>query len=249
MTTKAISSPHPLRLGVVWEVAIIWFVGFIALVAMSVLIFGAIQQSATDNSLRERYRVALFDLRENLETNLSLGFDLAANPTAQTQIEQMLGRDNSFQAVEIFDRDGIAVFSTDRGSIGEKVPDRWQGARAKAPDGWTVKGDYETVVGIPIKNSFNENSGFLALTYSVSNGDWSPAVRLTLSVLIGSVILISLLTMYWVGRGYERGQTLSRREEGPEGQDLLSHAEHVLADAELRLDKALQKLSEDSHEA
>ncbi len=233
--------------GVVWEVGVLWFVGFVVLIAVTLFVFIGLERTDTNSSVRERYRFVLFDLRERLESNLNLGFDLADNPSTQTLLDELLSRDSSFQVIEVFDRDGLSIFSTDRGSVGEKVPERWQRARARQPDGWMVQGELETVVGIPIRNAFDETAGYLALTYSVPKSGWSQREWTMLMFFVIAALLFSIGALYFVGSNYVGSDLMADSLSSGSKTSVVVLTDQILDEAEMRLDRALAKLSEDLH--
>lgn len=240
------SSSHRIRVGVVWEIGTIWLIGLIVLIGLTLFTFSRLQQAETDSSLRERYRVVLFDLRENLQTNISLGFELADNPTAQARLEELLTRDASFQVVEIYDNEDVSLFSTDRGSVGEKIQDTWRSARQKNPNGWTVQGERETVIGIPIRNAFDEIAGYLALTYVNPDSGRSDSQHLLLVIFVISAIGFATLSLFLIGRSYVAEDRAYDFMPATALTGSQKSAALLIFEADQRLDHALGQLSEDA---
>lgn len=241
----SVAGAQRMRIGVVWEIGAIWLIGLMVLIGLTLFSFSRLEQAETDSSLRERYRVVLFDLRENLETNLSLGFELADNPTAQSRLEELLTRDASFQVIEIYDHDDVSVFSTDRGSVGEKIPDSWKSARIKSPNGWTVQEERETIIGIPIRNSFDEIAGYLALTYSVAKSDRSDGQKVLLLLFVVSVVGFSALALFLLGRSYVAEEHSHEAAMAGDVSNGKISTDQMLIEADQRLDYALNLISED----
>jgi hypothetical protein len=121
-----------------------------------------------------RLQITLQQVHEYLEADLSLGFELNQSGKAQALLEDAISRDPALQAAEVFDAAGISLFNTDRGAIGERVPDAWldaaRGARPAvelsdeqaAPWTATVSGDM--TLGLPIRGPFGEIAGHASLT-------------------------------------------------------------------------------------
>ena len=239
------SSVLRMRVGVVWEIGTIWLMGLIVLMGLTLFTFTRLEQAETDSSLRERYRVILFDLRENLQTNISLGFELADNPTAQARLEELLTRDASFQVIEIYDNEDVSLFSTDRGSVGEKIQDAWRSARVRNPNGWTVQKERETVVGIPIRNAFDEIAGYLALTYLNPSSGRSDNQRILLAVFVISAIGFAALALFLIGRSYVAEDKVLDVLPAPDSTGSHKSAARLLFEADQRLDHALNLVSED----
>jgi len=107
-------------------------------------------------------------LRETIEANVSLGLPLADIRLTQDLIERVKLADPQVLAVEVFSPDGVSLFNTDRGSIGERIASAWQLAirYRLVGDRWRVEELDNIVVGQPIRNDFGEPVGYLALTLS-----------------------------------------------------------------------------------
>lgn len=141
-------------------------------------------QSTQAQLLREaRLEIALQGLRERLETNLSLGFELADSEHAQAMLEELLTADPSLLSAEVFDSSAVSLFNTDRGAIGERVPAAWLSASslnsstsyrsrrseasATSSDHWTWSVDSDEdafTLGLPIRGPFGEIAGQVSIT-------------------------------------------------------------------------------------
>lgn len=195
--------------------------------------------------LREvRMEIALQGLRERMETNLSLGFELADSEHAQALLEDLLADDPSLLAAEVFDASAISLFNTDRGAIGEQVPPSWltasllsqTPAAANSPDhrtrAWTVISQDSVTLGLPIRGPFGEIAGQVTIT---STQPSAPTPWLLIGASLFSFVLLSgacLLLTVWLLRALGRQQNHA-------GMNL---AETRLRDAEARLAHALSDL-------
>jgi len=167
-----------------WTWLLVLLAGLILIAALLV----SVQGREVEDLRVARLGVTLSELRERLEKDLTLGFDLAENTRAQALIEDLINRDRGLDAIEIFDVNNISLFNTDRGSVGERVPYAWSDAvmRSSRARDWQVTGTYEAVSGITIFGPFGEPAGYVAVTIA---REGLPG----LGEFIGHVLFASLL--------------------------------------------------------
>lgn len=159
-----------------WEVAALWCVTLVTLCLLSAAAFDSIYLNELESMRRERYTVLLTDIREEVEADLRIGFDLRQNRRgAQANIDELIHQNPSLRSIEVFNLQGKLMASTDRGTVGETVPQAWlAGALAATPGAtWVVEGVDETVFGVPIKGLFGEAAGEIAVTYAPQPVGWS----------------------------------------------------------------------------
>ncbi len=167
-----------LELGGRWLVIVLC--GILLLTAMLL----SLQRTQAQLLREARLEIALQGLRERLETNLSLGFELADSEHAQAMLEDLLTADPSLLSAEVFDSSAVSLFNTDRGAIGERVPANWlsasslnssaanrsrggSGAVSASSDQWTwsVDSDEDSfTLGLPIRGTFGEVTGQVSIT-------------------------------------------------------------------------------------
>lgn len=176
-----------LEVGWRWWLVALLTVGLLGLLLLSVQRTQALQ-------LRQaQLEVALQQLRDRLEVNLALGFELGDNVNAQALLEDLLAADASLLSVEVFDETAISLFSTDRGVIGEKVPALWeQAAQASARQAWRVRGDDAFTLGLPVRGSFGEVTGQISITSVL------PAPVPGWPVLLAVCVAMLVLTGVWL---------------------------------------------------
>ena len=146
-------------------------------------------------------------LRETIEANVSLGLPLSDIRLTQDLIERAKLADPQVLAVEVFSPDGVSLFNTDRGSIGEAIAPAWQLAiRYRiVDDRWRVEELENIVVGQPIRNDFGEPVGYLALTVSgEARGLHAEAVLVGLAkraaYVVPAALAVVLLVAIWIFR-------------------------------------------------
>lgn len=115
----------------------------------------------------ERARVShlLGNLRSTTEANLSIGLALDQVSSLQTRIEREKAGDPSILAIDIFNVAGRSIYSTDRGAVGEAVPDSWNKA-PETEDIWSQSARGETVFGTRFDNDLGPAGG---ISVSVSD--------------------------------------------------------------------------------
>lgn len=154
-------------LGLTWEVAAIWYVILVVACVSALAVFDSARMAELDGVRRERLSLFLSDLREKIETDVRLGFDLSEDRGAQARIDELIRKDKSLRSIEIFDISGKSQANTDRGSIGESVSAEWlQAMNVTSSALWTFTTKDEVVLGLPVKGGFGEIAGQIAVTYA-----------------------------------------------------------------------------------
>lgn len=117
---------------------------------------------------RARLSLTLAGLQETIEGDLALGLDLPDHRAIQPKLEKALANDRRLHAIDVVDRAGIALFSTDRGTIGEPLHAQVANAAgaARANHAWTALVGNEAVMGLPLHNAFGEVVGHISTTYA-----------------------------------------------------------------------------------
>lgn len=110
-------------------------------------------------------RFILADLDQTIERNLSIGLPLNNLQPIERALEQAVASNKSLLALEVFSPTGIALYSTDRGAVGERIPEEWQHAidDRVGDRPWQVHHLNTLVIGTSIENDFDQVAGWLAL--------------------------------------------------------------------------------------
>jgi hypothetical protein len=97
-------------------------------------------------------------LRTATEANLALGLPVDEVPATQDLIERAERADPDLLAIDVFARDGVTLYSTDLGVIGEPVPPAWLAAtNARGLGGrWSLHAEDETLIGLPVRDDLGE---------------------------------------------------------------------------------------------
>ena len=139
-------------------------VGLVALTVRQMLI-------ASGNEV-ERARVArvLSGLVTSTETNLAIGLSLDNLGMLQPQLERERSADPRLLALDIFAIGGRSAFSTDRGAVGETVPDSWtERARAETSGIWRVEERGEIAYGRTVLNDIGLPVAGIVVTLSATD--------------------------------------------------------------------------------
>lgn len=162
---------------------------------------------------RANYLLGL--IRTAAETNLSFGLPLDQMSTIEALMEREKLSDPSILAIDIFYPEGRAVYSTDRGALGEPVPVGWTAALA-ASGAWQIEGREELVLGTRIENEFGTASGGVAITLSAEPRRARDLdllldlLGLTIVILLAAVLIAGLFST-WTGRLLARPFAQARR--------------------------------------
>jgi len=138
-----------------------------ALALVAALVFGGLDRLGL-RSAEANVDFLLSQLRGSVEANLGLGLALPDVRVAQALVEQAKAADARVLAVEVFSPAGVSLFNTDRGAVGEAIPEAWRRALAyrSVGDRWRVEELGAIVVGETMRNDFDEPVGYVAVTIS-----------------------------------------------------------------------------------
>lgn len=242
-------------LGLTWEIAATWYV-IMALACVSTLfVFNSVRLAEQNSARQERLSLFLSELREKVETDIRLGFDIGEDRGAQTKIDELIRKDHTLRSIEIFDVTGKSRASTDRGTIGEAVPPEWL-VTISASTGafWTLANAEELVLGVPLKGGFSEVAGHIAVTYAPitwTSGSNSFSEVSTLWPFFLIFLLVFSLP-FLVTLGYAKSvenQELILKGEHQTGDDpttsIWKDATQTLSSTKQRLGSVMQQLDRD----
>lgn len=98
-------------------------------------------------------------LRASTEANLALGLPVTGISVMQDLIEGARRADPGLLAIDIFAAgDGVTLYSTDLGVIGEPVPATWIAAAAdrEPPGHWSLYTEGEILIGLPVRDDLGD---------------------------------------------------------------------------------------------
>jgi hypothetical protein len=117
---------------------------------------------------RDENDVILRETEQIIERNLQLGLPLSELQQVDPLIERVLASSPDIAAVDVFSPQGVTLFSTDRGAVGEPVPAAWLTAMetSRREGGWRAEESDTVTLGRPLINDFGQVEGWLSLIVS-----------------------------------------------------------------------------------
>ncbi|MES2480712.1 MAG: hypothetical protein V4609_01845, partial [Pseudomonadota bacterium] len=162
-------SPPAASLALCIDAGWAWLLVLVAGLLSHVALVELAHQDAARQLHRAQVEITLQSVHDQLEADLLTSVALARNMRAQQLLEDTLALDHRLLAAEVFDPSGRSLFNTDRGALGERVPDAWLAAIAQAPrqpEGlptWRLATP-EQVLGMPLRDRAGVPVGHLAFT-------------------------------------------------------------------------------------
>lgn len=210
-----------------WLICIVLTIGMIYFASLW------LRQNVADQLSNRYYNVMLAELKERIESGLKLGVDLADVPGIQNTLRKMRDRDRSLYALEVIGTDNVVVFSTDRGSIGEVLPESYLPALGRD---WSFSNPYETFHTVKIQGGFGESAGQVLLSASRQKfsvfGIYRPEMVIGFLLIILAMIIFYL---FYLQRFFTRHIDLDTKQQ----QIQVDHNLHII---EERLDSTFAAL-------
>ncbi|MDQ0317546.1 hypothetical protein [Amorphus orientalis] len=148
-----------------------------------------------NNVTEARLHFILADLDGTIERNLGLGLPLSELQPIERVLERTVSANESILAIEVFSPTGVALYSTDRGAVGERIPEAWRTAiNERASSGPFRVIDRNTLVmGTSVENDFGQVAGWVALILEDSvlaqpGGRLPDVLRRTWPYIIGGLV-------------------------------------------------------------
>lgn len=129
-----------------------------------VLIGARVLERAESDIAASQFDFVLARASEAVERSMQLGLPLTEIEQTVPVLERILLRAAAVEAADVFSVAGNTVFSTDRGAVGEPVPEPWHTAIAEARDNtWTSQNASRITIGRAISNDFGQVEGWAAI--------------------------------------------------------------------------------------
>ena len=224
-------------------------IGIILMLAMLL----ALQRTEAQLFRDARLALVLQEMRESVESELALGLELADIEQTRNLLENALRKVPSLHSADVMDAQGVLLFSTDRGLVGESVPTAFIAAAQQQtenasqspaealsrPRYWATAYEDERSLGLPIRNPFSQTVGYISVTaipVEKAQPAWIGWAAL------GLVAVVSLL-------GWLAAIKVSQRDYQSESAQPLQGAASVLQATRLRQQSALERLIADQEQA
>ncbi|WMS42985.1 hypothetical protein RDV64_00870 [Acuticoccus sp. MNP-M23] len=131
---------------------------------------------------------------EAIERNLHLGLALGEVNQASAALERAMSRSPSILGADVISVGGTTLYSTDRGALGEPIPDRWRIAiNDTHNETWRAEAFDSVTMGRPVSNDFGQVEGWAALIIDrdALSAPLSEAPR-TVRMMLPAIILVAL---------------------------------------------------------
>ena len=235
-----------------WELAGLWLLIVLAGVLLIAFLLLNIRTQEEQGIQRARLSLTLAGLQETIEGDLALGLDLPDHRAIQPKLEKALASDRQLHAIDVVDRAGIALFSTDRGTIGEPLHARVaQAAEAGARGNrtWTALVGNEAVMGLPLHNAFGEVVGHISTSYAAPAPalQWADGSalrdKLLYPILLTTLVILALVVLVgWAAARWALAPQYRRLDHERTGR--MAQALAQSAAVRQRMDDCLARLDE-----
>lgn len=193
---------------------------------------------------RAQLELTLLEVQGEIEADLSLGRELEYNPRVQGLLLSRLHNDAQLYSLEVLDPDGRALFSTDRGTVGELLPPEalaaaQQGAALRRP--WNASMGATPVMGIDIRTPFGETAGHASATYA-SRAAGPLSSRMQTRPLLFTLLFTLLATALGGMAAIWLATLAQRRLQRTQRRGRMAQIEARLAATSQRLDEGSERL-------
>lgn len=155
--------------------------------------------------LNERLQFILFETKQSLEQALRIGLPLGGEHGIGEKLDQLRRLDDQVISIEVFDSNGVVLFSTDRVFINELVSERWLEAMAalsgqdRASKIWSHREHDVLVEGLAVARPDDNLVGSVALQYLVSGFDRSAERAGLVLFQAGAFLLVGMVGLALIG--------------------------------------------------
>lgn len=240
MSSRAPRSPSRAWIGPLLEAGGLWLLIVLGGVLLLAGLLDHWRQQELQTLERAQLELTLREIQGELEGDLSLGIELQHNPRIQRLLESHLPQDTQLYSLDVLDAAGRALFSTDRGTVGEPLPPlaqaaALQGAARHQP--WQALIESTPVMGMDLSQPFGETAGHVSATYATRTSGYfsdrlltTPLLLTLLATALGGTLAVWLAT------------APQRRLRRAQAQGRLARIEAQLAATAQRLDEGAQRL-------
>ena len=147
------------------------------------------------NLLISRYAFVLNEIKATIETGLDLGLSLDLLPNVTVLLQDQVARDQSILSIDVFNRSGAVLFSTDSSFVDDLVSEEWVGAANENPDeSWFIEERDSNAIGLAVLDNLGQITGYVAVRYSRSESTLAlQDVAKKLAITASFIILASLV--------------------------------------------------------
>jgi hypothetical protein len=173
----------------------------------------------TQRDLRHgRFDLIARDVDRVVEQNLGLGMSMDEMTTLPAVLARRRLADAGIAAIDVADRNGRIVYSSDATAVGNDIPPSWRAAirqqqilqtNKSTSRTWRIKDDAENIAGSTIDNSFGVTQGYIAVRYTGAEGvSAREALREAMLPVVMTVFAATTLVLFGIlsvlARRFER---------------------------------------------
>jgi hypothetical protein len=150
-------------------------------------------RATADRLIKDRLVVTGAGVENSIRSSLALGLQFSDIGTLPETMNRERSTDELIRTIEVFDTEGKVLYSTDKLRALRGVPQAWVAeAKDAAGDYWMVKAGVNSAVGVPIKNSFGQMIGHVALRFDMSQlGESSMKVARELTLIALGIFAVA----------------------------------------------------------
>ena len=141
---------------------------------------------------RDRLALVLGDIRYTVEAFLALGLPLDQLPDVNRAMRDRVNQDARILSIELFDEDGVILYSVDESLRGDLVAEEWGAHRVQEGESVWVRLEPDAIaVGLEVQDIAGRPVGTVALRYVREIFDsQTRAMALSIAALCGGVLVI-----------------------------------------------------------
>ncbi len=147
------------------------------------------------------YAFAIDQIRQYTETNLTFGIALADQKNVGQEISKLRQAYQQILSVEIFDTEGIVLFSTDPSFTGALVSEKWQQLSRSQQPVWDTSERGVGVVGGPVHIN-SEHIGSIVIRYTWSVLDQQVSEQVYYMAIASAIIVVVVAIVIALGSIY-----------------------------------------------
>lgn len=150
-------------------------------------------RSTTNRLVAERLVVTGKAIENSIQSALELGMQFTEIATLPGTLDRERATDELIEGIDIFDTDGLLLYSTDRLRANKPIPREWLNAARKAGNEyWFVDDGEDSAAGIPVRTNFGVTLGYLAMRYSADRvRDSTKSVGWQLALVTAGIFVLS----------------------------------------------------------
>ncbi len=151
--------------------------------------------------LTSQFEFVTNDIRDHIETRMDLGLNLADLQGISEDLEVYKRANEQILSIEVFDKNGTVLFSTDPSFVDDLVSEEWiMSSRMNRSRGaWSGQDRKVGVTGVPLYNNLDQYVGALALRYGLEPLQASVVAQTSRVFFISASTVIGMALISFLG--------------------------------------------------